>query len=220
VSKSSAAEDASRPRGEGAPAPSPIQARIQQVAAELFAEKGYHATGIAEISLATGVGHGALYHHVKSKENLLYEISVALQGEALDRAIQIFRMDIRPEDKLYRLAHDLLQQLSEQRAGLAVSLYETRVLTMEHRAEVIRRRQEYVRLWEEVLAEGTRTGSLVPVSAIELRGLLGMLTTTYLELKPQDTDTPERIATEYIGMLLDGIRLRAERPPPARRRPL
>jgi AcrR family transcriptional regulator len=212
VTKSSRVEAASSERRsttEGGP--NPVKARILTVAAELFAEKGYHATGIAEISLATGIGHGALYHHVKSKENLLYEISIALQVEALDRAIQISRMDISPEEKLYRLAQDLLQQLSEQRAGLAVALYETRALSLEHRAEVIQYRRDYTRLWQDVFAEGARTGSLRPASTMELRGLLGMLTTTYLSLERQNTEKPERIANEYVGLVLDGIRLRAER---------
>jgi AcrR family transcriptional regulator len=49
--------------------------RIMCVAAELFASKGYHATGISELSEAVGMGRGALYHHISSKEDLLFEIN-------------------------------------------------------------------------------------------------------------------------------------------------
>src|SRR5436309_3637837 len=48
---------------------------ILQIAARLFAENGYHGTGIAELGEAVGLGKGALYHHIGSKEDLLYEIS-------------------------------------------------------------------------------------------------------------------------------------------------
>ena len=51
------------------------KAFILDEAAKLFAAKGYHATGIADISEAVGLGRGALYHHIRSKEQLLFEIS-------------------------------------------------------------------------------------------------------------------------------------------------
>ncbi|MBN7300186.1 TetR family transcriptional regulator, partial [Mycobacteroides abscessus] len=38
--------------------------RIMEVATDLFAEKGFHATGVAEIGSAAGVRGGALYYHI------------------------------------------------------------------------------------------------------------------------------------------------------------
>ncbi len=39
-------------------------------AAQLFADHGYDATGVAEICKATGVSKGAFYHHFPSKHTL------------------------------------------------------------------------------------------------------------------------------------------------------
>ena len=44
--------------------------RIRSKAAHLFARNGYHGTGVQEISEAVGLGRGALYHHIGSKEAL------------------------------------------------------------------------------------------------------------------------------------------------------
>jgi TetR/AcrR family transcriptional repressor of nem operon len=48
--------------------------RILEVAARLFAEHGYHATGVADILRVGGVKSGSLYHFFSSKEDLLVAV--------------------------------------------------------------------------------------------------------------------------------------------------
>lgn len=45
--------------------------KIVDVSAELFAKKGYEQTSIQDILDATGLSKGGLYHHFKSKEEIL-----------------------------------------------------------------------------------------------------------------------------------------------------
>ena len=57
-----------------------------RVAAQLFAEKGYHGTGVAEIGEMAGLQRGALYYHIGSKEDLLLvllrrHVEESLEGE-------------------------------------------------------------------------------------------------------------------------------------------
>jgi AcrR family transcriptional regulator len=47
---------------------------ILQVAAELFASKGYEETTIREIGNATGILSGSLYHHFQTKEEMLHDL--------------------------------------------------------------------------------------------------------------------------------------------------
>jgi AcrR family transcriptional regulator len=55
--------------------------RILEEAAKLFTEKGYKTTSVQDIAQATGLSKAALYHHFRSKEEVLYEISLqALEG--------------------------------------------------------------------------------------------------------------------------------------------
>ncbi len=44
---------------------------IVDEAARLFAARGYHATGVAELGDAVGLGRGALDDYIELKENLL-----------------------------------------------------------------------------------------------------------------------------------------------------
>jgi AcrR family transcriptional regulator len=50
------------------------RARIVQSALKLFADKGYDATGVAEICALSEVSKGALYHHFPSKQSIFLEL--------------------------------------------------------------------------------------------------------------------------------------------------
>lgn len=61
--------------------------RFLDAAAELFAEKGYHATSIRDIARYLGVTPGAVYAHFPSKSQLLlavYEAGVARMSACLE----------------------------------------------------------------------------------------------------------------------------------------
>ena len=184
--------------------------RILAIAADAFASKGYHATGIAELSEKTGVGRGSLYHHIRSKENLLYEISVSLVGDMVDTAAAIAASPLSAEQRLRLLAREQVRSVSEHRAGLTVSLHEARALTPEHRQKVIGLRRRYIQIWSDVMAEGAAEGSLRPVSPLILRGFLGLFNSTYLWLDLQGPLTSEQIADEFLDLAFEGI---IKRPP-------
>ena len=59
--------------------------RILDVAARLFHEQGYHATGVATIQREAGVNPGTLYHFFASKEDLLQAV------------LERYRERLRPE---------------------------------------------------------------------------------------------------------------------------
>jgi len=56
--------------------------QIIEIAAQLFAEKGYRGTSMRDIGEQAGVLGGSLYHHIKSKDALFVE----LHNAALDIA--------------------------------------------------------------------------------------------------------------------------------------
>jgi AcrR family transcriptional regulator len=51
------------------------RARAQQVALELFAERGYEKTSLREIAERLGVTKAALYYHFKSKEDIVHSFT-------------------------------------------------------------------------------------------------------------------------------------------------
>lgn len=59
---------------------------VVEAAAALFAERGYHATTMQDLTEATGLTAGGLYHYIGSKEQLLIAICDALMEPLLEKA--------------------------------------------------------------------------------------------------------------------------------------
>ena len=63
--------------------------QIMGVAAELFAEKGYHATNIGEIVTRAGVARGTFYLYFKDKRTIFEELVDGFIGEIDNALIRI-----------------------------------------------------------------------------------------------------------------------------------
>jgi AcrR family transcriptional regulator len=186
--------------------PETVRARILRLSAQLFARNGYTATGIQEISEAVGLGRGALYHHIKSKEMLLYEISISLLEDMYQRAIAIVQEPVDWEEKAHRLAADLVDDLAERRAGWTVSLSETRALSPDHARQVIDARDAYEGVWADVFEEARVAGAIGEVSPVVRRGVLGMLNSTHLWISSSGELAPGEIGRRYVDVLINGLR--------------
>ena len=57
--------------------------QILDIAAELFAQKGFHGVSIAELGAACGFSGPALYRHFRSKDAVLAEMLVSISDELL-----------------------------------------------------------------------------------------------------------------------------------------
>lgn len=180
--------------------------RIRAAAVTLFERNGFDATGMRELSEATGVGLGALYHHIGSKEQLLFDISIGLLRLALEEATDETARRHGPEEQLRALARHLVKQHATRRAEWAVALRETRALSEAHRREVLAARDAYELLWSAVLEQGALAGAWRPVTTVELYGVLGIFNSTARWIDPAGPDTPEAVADRYVDLLLTGLR--------------
>lgn len=79
------------------------KARIVQQAAEVFNQKGYAGSSIADIMQATGLKKGGIYNHFKSKD----ELAVA----AFDYAVSLMSQQVWSAVKTKRNAIERLQAL-------------------------------------------------------------------------------------------------------------
>ena len=69
-------------------------------AARTFVERGFDATSVSDIAAALGVTKAGLYHHINSKEDLLFDI-VSLGMDWLDEdVIKPVQGISDPEDRL------------------------------------------------------------------------------------------------------------------------
>ena len=184
---------------------SPQKQRILEAAAELFAKNGYEATGIAELSEAVGLGRGALYHHIGSKEELLYEISRTRPVEMVAFGEALLAENVSAEDKLRRLSRRMMETLSTNLTGATVFLADSRSLTDRHRREIVKLRDRFEAIWAAILEEGVREGRFRATHPLVRKGVLGLYNYSYVWLNPDGELPPTEIADLFSDFILHAL---------------
>ena len=190
---------------KGVPQGKETRRRIVEVATELFGAHGYHGTGMAEICRLAGVRSGALYYHIGSKEELLYDVLKDHVEESLRGEAAIVAEDIPTERKLERLITHHVAVIVHRRTEVAIFLHDQHRLTRDRAIELQRLRDEVEGLWRSVIAAGVADRTFRAVDGIEVNGLLGMINNVYYWYRPDGDMTPEAIGQRFVTLALRGL---------------
>ena len=191
----------------GGYAPEATRQAIIDSALELFGSRGYAVTSVQEITEAAGVTKGAFYHHFDSKEELLrliHDEFVDLQLGLLKTALE---EDVDPAQRLRELLRKLLQTTAEYQANVTVFYLERRHLTGPRLEAMKRKRDEFDRLFLEVIERGIREDVFredLDAHVVSF-GVLGMCAWVHQWYRPGGTYTAEQIADMYAEMTLAGL---------------
>jgi AcrR family transcriptional regulator len=178
------------------------QAKIIAVATELFAQQGYHATGVAELGRAVGLGAGALYHHIGSKEELLLTIVRAHLEDVLAFGSLLLAAEGTAVAKLHELAREHMRLVAHRRTELLVMLRELDSLTGQRRADMLALRDAVEDVWNEVVRRGVEAGELTDLDPMFVKVVLGAMNYSLFWFQPDGSETPEQMADRILNMLL------------------
>lgn len=182
--------------------PSARRQEILALAAELFWNKGYHAASMNDVAEAVGMRKASLYHHVRTKEELLYEMSVDSMHHMLDSAATF--TGATPLEQLRDIMVKHVQALLADRSKHATALTELRSLSKDERQHITDLRSRYDRMIDEAIrAVQLSTGRWpgVPSRLVRL-AMLGMLNWTVFWFKPDGEETPTEIAETFSEIFL------------------
>ena len=144
--------------------PSDARNRIVQTALALFAARGYHNTGVADILKESGVQRGALYHYFSSKKELgLAAIDETVRLLAEEGAGRHLRTDGHPIDRMLKIVDDLpgvvkLQSGEALTPSIAVRLG---AVEAEFRERISTRLAAFTNELEAVVRRGVAEGQIV-----------------------------------------------------------
>jgi AcrR family transcriptional regulator len=203
-----------RPRSAtGGYAPDQTRQALIDCALELFGKNGYAVTSVQEITEAAGVTKGAFYHHFESKEDLLRLI----HDEFLDYQLAILKMaleqDEDPAERLRELLRALLTSTARYQANVTVFYLERRNLTGARFKAMKRKRDEFDRLFLEVIERGIAAGQFrddLDPRIVGL-GILGMCAWVHQWYRAGGQYSAEQVADIFSEMVLPGLLV--ERPP-------
>jgi TetR/AcrR family transcriptional regulator, cholesterol catabolism regulator len=181
------------------------RSELTRAAARLFAERGYHGTSIGDLAEALGVQKASLYHHVASKQELLYE-TMRSGADAFHAALDAVPDDRQVIERIRLGMRAHLRVVADQLDVATVFVREWRYLDGERRDEIMAERRRYEERFRALFREGRELGELrtdLDDAAAALL-VLSALNWAYTWLTPErDTD---ELADRFHRLLLDGVR--------------
>ncbi len=174
--------------------------------AEVFAQRGYHATTIDDLSEVTGLQRGGLYHYIGSKQELLADMHERFIGPLLLEAERIEREAPSVVWAIEELAKALMRVMDEYRAEATVFIYEWRAIRSRPEGNVVRqRRAAFEEVIERILQRGVDEGALTTTDPeLTMLAFLGMINYSIHWFGPSSQRTPDEIAAHFSRTLLYG----------------
>ncbi len=182
--------------------------KLLEAAVKLFGEKGFHRASMSDIAREVGLGKTTLYHHIESKEELLYVI--------LFRACEYYQRVLRealsaPDDPCQSL-----EKAIEVHIDLLVSEFELASLVLnefhhisgKYRRTIHSEINKLTGIWVELLERGIscgafRSGLDVKMTLLCLFGICNGIAQAY---KPERWNSTKELSQIITKGIMEGIR--------------
>lgn len=125
----------------------PRRRQILDIAAELFAARGFHGVSVAELGSACGISGPALYKHFQSKDAMLAEMLVSISETLLAEGRSRVESAEGPRAALEALVEWHIEFALEHRALIVVQDRDWSSLPDEARERVRALQRSYVDVW-------------------------------------------------------------------------
>ncbi|MQA62142.1 MAG: TetR family transcriptional regulator [Actinophytocola sp.] len=184
------------------------RAELLRIACRLFAERGFRATTVRDIADAAGILSGSLYHHFDSKETMIDELLSSFQDELFGRYREIVAQRLGPRKTLEAVITASFESIHKHHDEVAIYQNEAQYLAQFPRFGYLEERNtEFRELWTSILADGVASGAFRSALDVEVayRFIRDTVWVAVRWYSPGGSLTPEDVAAQYLGILLDGI---------------
>ena len=183
--------------------------KIFETSMKLFAEKGYDATSIEEITATVGVAKGTLYYHFSSKEEIfnflveegikLLQNSIDIKTAKLSNYIDKIKAIVLIEIKIVLKYEDIITILLSQFYG------------KEARNQKCQKHiYEYISKIEEIVIEGIEQGQIKQgdpkAIASEIYGLI--CSSLVYKLRNQENFDVMKLYKEFENTVIEGLKVK------------
>ncbi|MEP9365213.1 TetR/AcrR family transcriptional regulator [Nocardioides sp. CN2-186] len=181
---------------------------LLEIAAGLFAEKGFKNTTVRDIADSAGILSGSLYHHFDSKESMVDEILRTFQEELFGQYDEILASDAPPLAQLEQAVLVSFEAIDKHRDEVAIFQNEAAyLLTFDRFSYLADRNQQSREVWLTLLQNGIDAGVLRKDLDLELtyRFIRDTVWVAVSWYRPGGRRTHTEIARQYLSILLEGI---------------
>jgi TetR/AcrR family transcriptional regulator, cholesterol catabolism regulator len=179
---------------------------IVDIAAELFARNGFDATGMAELCEATGLGKGALYHYIESKEKLLNLVQTRVLQVLIDGTREVVGLPVSARERLRELGRHEMRIIERYGFYLQVVMHEYRALTPDNADRVRELRRAYEGHIRQILDDGVQAREFC-IDDLDLAVLawLGMHNYAYLWFRTDRRHSADDVAEHFYNVYVNGV---------------
>lgn len=181
-------------------------AEVYRTAAKVILQKGYDATSVSDIADALGITKAGLYHYIKGKTELLYDI-MTFGLEELEREVMAPAREIAdPLERLRFVISTHARIVTRGDGAVTILVDEARALTAAQARKVTKLKRAYLDYLRETLDELRTAGKLrdvnVTVAAFNVIAAVNWLSRWY---QPDGALTAGEIADQIVDTLLHGM---------------
>lgn len=179
---------------------------IVQKAGELFAQEGYHAVTVEQISKSLGISKPSIYYHYGSKEEIFFEFHRIAHKRTLKGLKKIAEKDNPPAVKLRLALEHHIDLLSFEVTPGMVDLHWQFSLPKKYSEPIKKLRRQYDKILRGIISDGIKEGVFIDldikVVGFAIEGAINFLPQWY---SAKGTLSPDEIKKVMVGYLMKGI---------------
>ena len=180
---------------------------IYRVAADVMCQKGYEATSMNDIADAVGLTKAGIYHYIRGKEDLLFQIMTFGMDMVDEDVITPAQEGADPEERLRTLARRHATRILE--AGGAVTILLTddmHALSPAHSRVVLERQRKYLHVIRETLDQLKAEGKLRDIDpSVAAATLLGMVCWLGRWYNNGGRMTSDQVVRDFVEMVMHAV---------------
>lgn len=181
---------------------------LLDLAATMFAERGLRATTVRDIADSAGILSGSLYHHFKSKEQMVEEVLRDFLDWLFARYQEIVGTETDPLKRVEGLFMTSFEAIEHRHAQVVIYQDEAKRLSpLPQFSFVDERNREQRTMWVDVLKQGIAEGCFIADLDVDLVYRF-IRDTTWVSVRwyqPGGPLTAEQVGRQYLAIVLGGI---------------
>ena len=189
-------------------APPSRRDELLKLAATMFAERGLRATTVRDIADSAGILSGSLYHHFKSKEQMVEEVLRDFLDWLFGRYREVVDTEPNPLERLKGLFMASFEAIEDRHAQVVIYQDEAkRLSSLPQFGFVETRNKEQRKMWLDLLNQGIEDGYFRPDIDVDLVYRF-IRDTTWVSVRwyqPGGPLTAEEVGRQYLSIVLGGI---------------
>jgi AcrR family transcriptional regulator len=191
------------------PTPRDSEAKLHHIlvhSAQIFAERGFEAASIRDLSRSTGVSLSGLYYYFESKQKLLYLIQYNTFTFVMKELRARLHEVTDPRARLRILVQNHIEYFLSHPNEMKVLAHEEEALVPPFREEIAAIKRRYYALAREIFDAVAVEGLAVGINPrVAVLSLFGMMNWIYKWHKPRIDPGARELTDAIVGIFLHGV---------------